>query len=440
MQRNERMGGWILVAAAVTMLLFAVSLGIGLLVQRGSGSVPVPREGLVAYWSLDEGVGSIARDASRFANHGRLEGPSWVTGVVQFGLNYYGRPGSITRVDDSDSLNLQQELTLASWICIKDRLVEGNDEESFFIFAKPNKGVYSLSIERNELKLQGTLSQAGQLSVVTAESSMPLDRWVHVAFSYSSDSGGDARLYIDGKLDAAGKLGSGLIDENQETLFIGSAGGSGVLPGIIDEVLIYKRALTDEEIAGLAAEAAPLDQTCSNCYAPPSVKEYVAELASQAVITQEQFLRWLFVLLNVSEELPMDASIEDIVAFMSGAGLIPAAFPVQLEAFISKGEASLLLVYALGLNRTLVDQLLAEGDLKKAEEAAFEVAFREGLILYGGPDDLISGQELAWMSLRLLEKLEISPPAGFPEWVKACAALKRSLLESPPVPPEPPSS
>jgi len=44
--------------------------------------IPVTDETLVAWWTLDEGMGDIALDWSGHGNHGTLFGPSWTSSGV----------------------------------------------------------------------------------------------------------------------------------------------------------------------------------------------------------------------------------------------------------------------------------------------------------------------------------------------------------------------
>lgn len=405
---------------------------------------------LKGYWRFDEGRGEIAHDETAFHNDGQVDGPSWVVGLVGFGLNYYGQRGWATKVPDDDSLDAQEELTLACWVCLNGQLARESEDERFFLFAKPFAGVYSLSVERDGSRLLGTVSLAGQARTLVGEAAVPYDRWVHVAFTYDAKTG-EARLYLNGGLDRTGKIGPGLIDVNAAKLLLGSALDPssaepiGAVPGILDEARVYQRVLLPEEILRLASEPASApEQPCGNCYSPLAIEGFLHQLIRQPTITQEQFLRWLLLLLNPSETLPPDAPIEDIVAYFLAAGVIPEIFPLDLSAPITKGEAALLLLLALELETPLLDQLLLSTGLPAAEEAALEIAVREGLLAPGDPDDPLRGAELGALSSALLTRLETAPPPSFGAKDIICAQFKRLVLlrelPPPPSPGEPPSS
>ncbi|GEM_PF-3567637 len=410
---------------------------------------------LSGYWRFDEGRGKVAYDETPFANDGRLVGePDWVLGLIEFGLDFYARRGFSVQVADHRTLDAREELTLACWVCLRQRLVEESEDDAFSLFAKPFQEAYGLGIARDEGVLFGTVGlDDGRARRLQGRTAVPYDRWVHVAFSYDARTG-EARLYLDGELDAAGRIGPGPLKTNAAPLLLGAAldpdPAAGpeetfrVLPGILDEARLYRRVLSGEEILRLAKEAALApQQPCGQCYAPPAVVALLEEWAREPVITQEVFLRWLLLLLNTADAIPMTAPIDEIVQYFFTTGVIPDAFPVDLNAPITKGEAALLLLRALEIETPLLDQLLLSAGLQAAEEAALEIAVREGLVPPGEPDDVLTGLDLNLMSDWLLQRLETAPPAFFEAKDVACAQAKRLFRRqgpTPPPPPEPPSS
>jgi hypothetical protein len=85
---------------------------------------------------------------------------------------------------------------------------------------------------------------AGDVSAV-ASSLLPLNVWTHVAATYN---GAELRLYVNGAL-AATRVTSGGVLISAEPLRIGGNSVWGeFFAGAIDEVRVYKRALTQAEI------------------------------------------------------------------------------------------------------------------------------------------------------------------------------------------------
>lgn len=399
-------------------------------------------EGLVGYWSFDEGGGEVLFDRSVFSNDGLLEGPNWVNGLIEFGINFYGRDNFIAKIPDANSLDVNEELTLACWICLNKNLVEDSETEEFFAFAKPNTDVYALGINRDDLKANGHLNIGTTTETITSENAVPQNRWFHLTLSYDAETG-DTKVYIDGLLDQRQTLGPGPIEINNELLYLGSAvdpqtnePGMGVLPGILDEARIYERVLTPEEVARLATE--PLLQpnfACSNCFSPRTVVDFINDVAPRLTITHEEFLRLLFLLSNDAQILPFNATFEEIVNFFTDAGVIPADYPIVAQDPISKGTASFFLLRALKMEIPLLDQLLITTNIKLAEMAAFEIAVREKLIAPGSADELLNGLDIPDMSFFTLKQVMTN---GNDANTVSCASGKLDTLKYFFVPPADP--
>lgn len=88
----------------------------------------------------------------------------------------------------------------------------------------------------------------GDSGYALANDQMPMNRWTHLVGTFD---GATFRLYIDGALKASAK---GTIGQtNSATLKIGGSGECAPFVGMIDEVAIFKRALTDQEIRAIHA-------------------------------------------------------------------------------------------------------------------------------------------------------------------------------------------
>ena len=84
---------------------------------------------------------------------------------------------------------------------------------------------------------------------------MPLNAWTHVALTYD---GTTMQLYVNGVL-AASQARTGSIQASSNPLWIGGNSPYGeYFQGLIDEIRIYNRALTQAEIqADMAAPTTP---------------------------------------------------------------------------------------------------------------------------------------------------------------------------------------
>ena len=95
-------------------------------------------------------------------------------------------------------------------------------------------------------------SGRGWLAANTA-TELAFDEWYHVAATYDTNVG--ATVYIDGEPDASNPDLGG-IDTNEFSLLLGDnpeATGR-LLDGMLDEIMIYNRALSKEEVLFLAGQ------------------------------------------------------------------------------------------------------------------------------------------------------------------------------------------
>jgi hypothetical protein len=82
---------------------------------------------------------------------------------------------------------------------------------------------------------------------MSGRAKIPLNEWHHVAVVVSPPT---IRMYLDGQLDAE-KSGVGRLRLNDGPMLIGDAGGYWEYEGLIDEVRIYNRALSPDEVRAL---------------------------------------------------------------------------------------------------------------------------------------------------------------------------------------------
>jgi hypothetical protein len=211
---------------------------------------PPSTEGLVAWYKFDgendfsdssgnEIHGVPFGDAKTdFDDGGNGKNPSWV--LTLDGDGDYVNCGSDPNFDITGSL------TLACWIKIEDF----DDTWQAIV----TRGDNSYRIARNKLKswLEFCLNY---LSVPYLEGTTKVDdgQWHHIIAIYEYNEA--MYLYVDGAIDGFSPTG-GNINISEHDLCIGCNFGGGLREwnGEIDDVRIYNRAITDEEILYLATE------------------------------------------------------------------------------------------------------------------------------------------------------------------------------------------
>jgi hypothetical protein len=208
--------------------------------------------GLVSYWSFDEGAGTTAYDASGKGNNGTLvNGPKWTNGKFGQALSFDGVDDYV-EVPNSPSLNPTVAITIMAWIkpfalASAQGIVDKGDGTTGYRFIVSDTNPNRLKLISRYLFANG----------IESSDVLVNNTWQHIAGVISGTS---AYIYYNGIL-----VGSGTVPSLQTTsinLIIGKKAyvGSVVIPfkGLIDEVRIYNRALSEEEIRYLYNRGAPI--------------------------------------------------------------------------------------------------------------------------------------------------------------------------------------
>jgi RNA polymerase sigma-70 factor, ECF subfamily len=221
------------------------------------GLEPGLRQGLIGHWRFEDGSGSpLARDSSGNRRpcllHGLDVDRAWVDGAVGGGLDL-GRRGWLECPVPEARAGVPLELSAALWIrpvgprrreaaLLSRQLPDGSFRHLFwFGLREGHLAVWSWS----------------WIGWAMAGPPPPPTAWTHVAFVHSR---GESRLYLDGQLirHKTSQLprGQGLV---QSALIIGATAFRPDplkvrhhFDGVVDEVIVHDRALTENEVAALS--------------------------------------------------------------------------------------------------------------------------------------------------------------------------------------------
>lgn len=204
-------------------------------------------DGLLAYWPLNQTSGTLAPDVSPAPTHdGTLvNGPLWTGGRFQGGVQLDGVNDQIS-VADHASLRLTNAFSIGFWV-YKD--FEASDFARIVgkgASGNRNYGVWDDTGGSGKVLFQFQ-NTGGTYYNVTTTQHLTTNRWYHVACTWDGSTG---RIYVDGQLDTSGDM-LGTPKTSADALFIGYPGWSGALGGVVDEVVLYGRALTQPEIQTL---------------------------------------------------------------------------------------------------------------------------------------------------------------------------------------------
>jgi Concanavalin A-like lectin/glucanases superfamily len=208
------------------------------------------REGLIAEYRFDEAAGRMAVDSSGHHMHGRLEGhPQWVKGYYSNGLQFDG-VSDYVYIGNQDILELTH-YTLTAWVRTNGRTKDPERQE---ILEKA--GAYWLNIRNDSHMLRaggffGGCRGTPYWTYLDTATSIPLQTWFHVASTYD---GTTLRIFLNGVLSVSKTEGRPPCTTNRRLLILGAkkteedAPAEAFFSGILDEVRLYSRALSQVEI------------------------------------------------------------------------------------------------------------------------------------------------------------------------------------------------
>jgi concanavalin A-like lectin/glucanase superfamily protein/Big-like domain-containing protein len=205
----------------------------------GRGMAPAPYADLFGHWALDEGAGATAADSSGNGRDGALNGPTWSDGLFGHALAF--GPGA--PCVDIDAGLLYGESTAAMWVHRSGDVIGSAATLMDRVATSTHTSLRLEQAAGDDLGItEYTIVDYGTGYVV------PIGSWTHLAFTI--DSSATVRFYVNGALVHTGTQGWYLAVDK-----LGSASAlrSHSLLGLLDEVQVYTRVLTDPEIAALAA-------------------------------------------------------------------------------------------------------------------------------------------------------------------------------------------
>ncbi len=201
----------------------------------------IPAPGLVSAWHFNENTGSAAADAQGL-NNGVVSGASWVPGINGSALDFDGVAGQVLVPFSSTINNTTDQISLSCWF----KMNQVGDYGAFlftrvkYMLRLDAQGRVSFAIYNPDFK-----------SVVMDYSDRILDTdWHHAAATYD---GAEMKIFIDGALKKTTAT-TGNLQSSTSNLYIGNQASLNFFPGILDEVLLYSRPLTVEEINTIYTE------------------------------------------------------------------------------------------------------------------------------------------------------------------------------------------
>jgi len=202
--------------------------------------LPMPVEtGFVTHLPLEEDVNSSLRSGSAAFADGLLGNAAKLNG-----------DGCVS-VSDVADFDLDDAFSVGVWVraenagCVISKIDDANEMRGFDITLRKGKAIVNLvhGWSRNAIR-------------VATKSSIPTRQWQHLTMTYDgSGRAAGVTVYVDGMPQPLEIIHDSLTDtiRNSEPLRIGRRQASASLKGLVDDVRIYDRRLSGDEVSHLAS-------------------------------------------------------------------------------------------------------------------------------------------------------------------------------------------
>ncbi|MHC4749565.1 MAG: LamG-like jellyroll fold domain-containing protein [Planctomycetota bacterium] len=229
----------------VYLISFLLVLWLGMSPSRAYG-----QEGLIGYWKFDETSGTTAVDSAGGDNNGTLSGDvHWETGS--------GRGGGVLLFGGTDTAHVEVPTTgmsaSAGTVAMWAYLSQSQPSQTQYFFGHTTQPSYN---NRIQLYMDGgtrdlDLGLGGSHTVQTGIMTLETATWYHIALTWDN---GSYVVYIDGEVVASGAYTG--LSAIHDFAWIGNDGnpeteGTEAFGGLLDEVQIYDRALSEDEIKAI---------------------------------------------------------------------------------------------------------------------------------------------------------------------------------------------
>ena len=197
---------------------------------------------LVAAYGFAENSGLAAVDSAGNVGDGFLNGAAW-TAAGKFGAGLSFNGSGLVIVNDSPYLHLGTGMTMEAWVMpssgVGKRAVIFKERQGI-----PSYALYSNNAAASSGPAQGRITDTLMNTTVISGATVSANSWTHLAVTHD---GTNLRIYSNGVLSATAAAPA--IFSTNGPLYIGGNVFQGdFFAGVIDEVRIYNRALSSQEI------------------------------------------------------------------------------------------------------------------------------------------------------------------------------------------------
>jgi len=206
--------------------------------------------GLMAAYPLNEGSGTTIADSSGNGNTGAISGVGWsASGKYGSALSFSGTAGNVS-IPNSPSVNISSSYTVSAWI--NPTSLSSSQYKTILIKGSSSCGYWLQLTNANQISGGFELSSncSSYTEHITTGVSLQTNTWYHIATVFDN-AANTFKIYLNGNQILSQTENSAPVP-NTGNLTFGQSGYAGGnyerWSGLIDEVRVYNRALTQSEI------------------------------------------------------------------------------------------------------------------------------------------------------------------------------------------------
>ncbi len=211
----------------------------------------VPENGLVLHYAFDQNEDGLVTDASGNGRTGTVQGATWVADGARGGAYRFDNNSQVITATDAGLPSGDAPRSIALWMKIDTNYADGCTGMLGYGTDNFSRQFNGLGFDWRMDRDRVYFSPGGACFLANRRLPAP-GTWIHVAYTYGGN--GTHHLYVDGvPSDGMSELWGPVDTLLSGMLRIGGhPNGEGPDGGYVDDVRIYDRALSAEEIAALA--------------------------------------------------------------------------------------------------------------------------------------------------------------------------------------------
>jgi hypothetical protein len=248
---NEEIKKVELVLADLTSRLPAekpATAGTAVVVQpaQSSATNAIPMNGLILYYSFDKDENGKVTDKSGKGNNGVVEKAKWtVRGKFGGAYEFNGKESCVT-VSNIEPFDNLTAMTVSAWFYLNRY-----PQDFWGIVSRRCPGdIWWLGVKAGYGVEVNIINPANGGVRRTAKKTVEAHKWCHVVFTYQE--GQNRKIYINGQVVDSLPISGPMLRDTSIPVRIGRGFDTfETFNGTIDEVMIFNRALSDEEVSKL---------------------------------------------------------------------------------------------------------------------------------------------------------------------------------------------